>query len=85
MAINEEGGDPIISCGTLKKVCGAETETPSQQERRYIDNRENGLYVEAADEDGVHVCESADDNKVYIYFSEIPDLIKILQEYYDNK
>ena len=50
------------------------------KEKVYLDDTENSLYIEAADEDGLHICEQIGDGKVYVYLSEIPVLIKKLQE-----
>jgi hypothetical protein len=51
------------------------------KERMYLDDGENGAYVEAADDDGIQICECNGESKVYIYFSEISKLVRILQEY----
>lgn len=48
-----------------------------------ISNENNGLRVEKADEDGLHLIESVpfvkEENKVYVYFSEIDQLVQKLQ------
>lgn len=53
----------------------------SDMERKELDSDQNGLYLETADEDGIHICEKVGDGKVYVYYSELPSLIKLLQEY----
>ena len=49
----------------------------------WIDNSENGLRVDVADGDGVQIVESNEKGVVYVYFSEIPKLICVLQKLYD--
>lgn len=51
----------------------------------WVDDSENGLRVDVADSDGVQIVESNEESFVYVYFSEIPKLICILQKMYDNK
>ena len=51
----------------------------------WIDNSENGLRVDVADSDGVQIVESNESHVVYVYFSEIPKLIGILQKMCNNK
>lgn len=53
-------------------------------EREWIDKSENGLRVDVADGDGVQIVESNENHVVYVYFSEIPKLILILQKMYDT-
>jgi len=49
-----------------------------------IENENNGLRVEEADEDGLHIIESSnliiEVNKVYVYYSEIDQLIQKLKK-----
>ena len=52
-------------------------------ESEYIDESENGLRVDVADSDGVQIVESNEESVVYVYFSEIPKLIGVLQKLYD--
>ena len=52
-------------------------------ESEYIDESENGLRVDVADSDGVQIVESNEESVVYVYFSEIPKLIGVLQKMYD--
>lgn len=49
-----------------------------------IDPGENGLQVSIADEDGIQITETESGNAVYIYFQELPLLIPILKELYDE-
>ena len=49
----------------------------------WIDNSSNGLRVDVADSDGVQIVESNGKNVVYVYFSEIPKLIGVLQKMHD--
>jgi len=51
----------------------------------WVDDSENGLRVDVVDGDGVQIVESNGESVVYVYFSEIPKLICILQKMYDNK
>jgi hypothetical protein len=48
----------------------------------WIDQGENGLRIDHADEDGIHIVEAGSnphkENKVYIYYSELPRLIDAL-------
>jgi len=53
--------------------------------REWVDESENGLRVDVADSDGVQIVESNESHVVYVYFSEIPKLICILQKMHDNK
>ena len=59
------------------------------KEKRQLDDDENGLYVKNIDEDGVKICEKCSDEGVYVYYSEIEDLINNLyhykENYYDNR
>ena len=50
---------------------------------KWIDNSSNGLRVDVADSDGVQIVESNGKNVVYVYFSEIPKLVGVLQKMYD--
>ena len=51
---------------------------------RTITNEDNGLHIEKADSDGIHLIESApfvkEKNKVYIYYSEIDQTIQKLRK-----
>jgi len=58
----------------------------------WIDERDNSIRLDKADEDGFHIveCESMilkdndkhhDLNKVYVYKNEIPNLVKALWKY----
>lgn len=49
-----------------------------------IDNESNSLHFKEADIDGIHLMETETENKVYIYYSEIPLLINILKKYYSD-
>lgn len=49
----------------------------------WIDKSSNGLRVDVADSDGVQIVESNEKGVVYVYFSEIPKLVDILQKMYD--
>lgn len=49
-----------------------------------IDNESNSLHIKEADIDGIHLIETETENKVYIYYSEIPLLINILKKYYSD-
>ena len=51
----------------------------------YIDSSENGLHVDVADSDGVQIVENNGKNVVYVYFSEVPRLIGVLQRMYNSK
>lgn len=48
-----------------------------------VENSINDLSVVVADEDGVIITDGKED-RCYIYFSEIPSLIPILQKLYDD-
>jgi len=50
----------------------------------WVDDSENGLCVDVADGDGVQIVESNGKHVVYIYFSEIPKLIGVLQKMHDS-
>jgi len=50
----------------------------------YIDESENGLRVDVVDGDGVQIVESNEKHVVYVYFSEIPKLIGVLQKMHDS-
>ena len=54
------------------------------KEKRYIDDTDNSLFVVKADYDGVYVHEAEGDCKAYVYYTEIPDLIRVLQEVYNE-
>jgi len=59
------------------------------KEKRSLDDDENGLFLKNIDIDGVQICEKNGENMVYVYYSEIDDLINQLlyykKEYYDNR
>jgi hypothetical protein len=54
------------------------------KEKHLLDDLQNGIYIEDADEDGVLIAEMEGDMKVYVYYTEIPKLVNILQEVYDG-
>lgn len=43
----------------------------------------NDLVIDVADEDGVVISDKSQD-RCYIYFTEIPEVIRKLKEKYDN-
>ena len=49
-----------------------------------VDDGENGLRIDIADVDGIKIVESDGDHAVYVYYSEIPKLVKGLQEVYNE-
>jgi len=51
------------------------------KEKRNLDDDENGVYLKNVDEDGLQICEKEGKGEVYIYYSEIEDLIKLLKKY----
>ena len=51
----------------------------------YLDDMQNSLHVEIADNDGFHICEE-NGNKIYVYYSEITQLEQMLRKVkYDRK
>ena len=45
-----------------------------------LDKDENGLYIELADEDGLHIIETDGKGKVYVYYSELDKLLQKLKQ-----
>ena len=45
-----------------------------------VDDTENSLILSPGDIDGFHICENEGKGKIYVYYSEITNLIKRLQE-----
>ena len=66
-----------------KKTNNKTGEIMKTNNSEWIDNSENGLRVDVADSDGVQIVESNEKGFVYVYFSEIPKLICVLQKMYD--
>ena len=54
------------------------------KESTFIDDDKNGLRIDKADEDGIQIVEHDNESAVYVYISEIPKLMGVLQEYYDK-
>lgn len=51
------------------------------KEKKSLDDDENGIYLKNVDEDGLQICEKGGGGEVYVYYSEIEDLIKLLKEF----
>ena len=45
-----------------------------------VDDTENSLILQSGDIDGFHICEIEGKGKIYVYYSEIKDLIKCLKK-----
>lgn len=55
------------------------------KERLFDEVSDNGISIQDADEDGVHIKENANTrHKVYLYYSEIPDFVKRLKLKYEE-
>ena len=48
-------------------------------EKIMLDENDNSLYAEPADNDGFHICEE-NNNRIYIYYSEIEKLEQLLRK-----
>jgi hypothetical protein len=46
----------------------------------WVDEAENGLRIDHGDEDGFKIVESEGESEVYVYYSELKKLIRVLQE-----
>ena len=50
------------------------------KESIWIDEADNGLRVDHADEDGFKIVECEGGAEVYVYYSELKKFIRVLQE-----
>ena len=59
------------------------------KEKRNLDDDENGLFLQNVDIDGLQIVEKEGGGMVYVYYSEVEDLINDLKyfkkEYYDKQ
>ena len=51
-----------------------------EEPKQITENDPNGLILVPGDMDGFHIAEAEGTGKVYVYYSEVEDVIKGLQE-----